>query len=56
VRVRVLGGLEVRTRDDQDVTPPGKKLRALIACLALPPGTVWSRERLNDHAFSKAFS
>src|SRR5215471_5780304 len=46
VNVRLLGGLEVRTRDDQDVTLPGPKLRALLACLALPPGTVWSRERL----------
>src|SRR5215831_3425351 len=46
VNVRLLGGLEVRTRDGQDVTLPGPKLRALLACLALPPGAVWSRERL----------
>jgi TolB-like protein/DNA-binding SARP family transcriptional activator len=46
VRVRVLGGLEIRTADDRDVALPGKKLRALVACLALPPGTPWSRERL----------
>src|SRR5262245_6455071 len=46
VRVRVLGGLEIRTADGQEVPLPSKKLRTLIACLALPPGTEWSRERL----------
>src|SRR5215510_4667400 len=44
--LRVLGGFELRAADGRDLTPPGKKLRALIACLALPPGEAWSRERL----------
>lgn len=44
--LRVLGGFELRAADGRDLTPPGKKLRALIACLALPPGKVWPRERL----------
>src|SRR5262245_44140009 len=44
--LRVLGGLEVRTADGRDVTPPGRKMRALFACLALPPGSTWSREQL----------
>jgi TolB-like protein/DNA-binding SARP family transcriptional activator/tetratricopeptide (TPR) repeat protein len=45
-RMRVLGGLEVRTADGRYVTPPGRKLRALLACLALPPSSPWSREQL----------
>src|SRR5215470_5827760 len=46
LRLRILGGFELRGADGQDLTPPGKKLRALIACLALSPGEAWSRERL----------
>jgi TolB-like protein/DNA-binding SARP family transcriptional activator len=45
--LRLLGGLEVRTADGRDVTPPGRKIRALLACLALPSGGAgWPRERL----------
>src|SRR4030095_7351589 len=44
--LRLLGGLEVRTADGRDVTPPGRKTRALLACLALPRGSAWSREQL----------
>jgi adenylate cyclase len=44
--LRLLGGLEVRTADGREVTPPGRKLRALLACLALPPASAWSREQL----------
>ena len=43
---RLLGGLEVRAADGRDVTPPGRKIRALLACLALPPGSAWPREQL----------
>ena len=32
--------------DGRDVTPSGKKQRALIACLALAPDSGWPRERL----------
>lgn len=46
MRLRLLGGAEVITADGQDITPPGKKLRALIACLALAPKAGWPRERL----------
>src|SRR5262245_69898 len=46
VSVRLLGGLQVRTAEGRDVTPSGKKVRALLARLALPPGTVLPRERL----------
>jgi DNA-binding SARP family transcriptional activator len=44
--VNLLGGLEIRTADGRDITPSGKKLRALIACLALAPAGGWPRERL----------
>ena len=43
---RLLGGLEVRTADGRDVTPPGRKSRALLTCLALPSGSAWPREQL----------
>src|SRR5262245_24774527 len=44
--LRILGGFELRAADGRDLTPPGKKLRALIVCLALSPEAPWSRERL----------
>jgi DNA-binding SARP family transcriptional activator/TolB-like protein len=46
--LRLLGGFQITTADGRDVTPPGKKLRALVACLALPPDRGWSRERLTE--------
>lgn len=45
--LRLLGGLEIRTADGRDLTPPGRKLRALVACLALSPPMGWSREQLS---------
>ena len=46
LKLHLLGGFQIRTSDGGDLAPPGRKLRALIACLALPPGVVWPRERL----------
>src|SRR5262245_34486124 len=46
LRLRLLGGMQVITAEDRDITPSGKKLRALIACLALAPKAGWLRERL----------
>lgn len=46
VRVRVLGGFELIGADGGDLTPSGRKLRALLAVLALAPETGWPRERL----------
>src|SRR5215475_6504921 len=46
LKLRLLGGFELTGADGQNLAPPGRKLRALIACLALPPGVAWSRERL----------
>ena len=44
--IRLLGAVAVRAADGRDLTPPGRKLRALLACLALSNGNGWSRERL----------
>src|SRR5262245_18577833 len=46
LRLRLLEGLEVRTADGREVTPPGRMVRALLAYLALPPASTWSREQL----------
>ncbi|MGH6891237.1 MAG: BTAD domain-containing putative transcriptional regulator, partial [Dongiaceae bacterium] len=46
LRVHVLGGFELSGADGHDLTPPGRKLRALIAVLALAPAAGWSREQL----------
>src|SRR6202008_3182725 len=46
LRVQVLGGFELRGAQGDDLTPPGKKLRALVALLALAPAGGWPRERL----------
>jgi TolB-like protein/DNA-binding SARP family transcriptional activator len=44
----MLGGFELTSADDGDLTPPRRKLRALVALLALPPAAGWSRERLAE--------
>ena len=46
MQICLLGGFEVTAADGRNLTPPGRKLRALLACLALPPGKPWPRERL----------
>ncbi|MGH6892880.1 MAG: BTAD domain-containing putative transcriptional regulator [Dongiaceae bacterium] len=46
VCVRVLGGFELS--GGGDLTLSGKKLRALVALLALAPHAGWSRERLTE--------
>jgi len=45
LRVRLLGGFEISAAG-QPVALVGRKLQALVACLALSPGTAWSREKL----------
>jgi TolB-like protein/DNA-binding SARP family transcriptional activator/Tfp pilus assembly protein PilF len=45
VSVRVLGGFELNGAGGE-VTLAGRKLRALVALLALPPSLGWSREQL----------
>ena len=44
--VRMLGGFALTSADGADLTPPGRKLRALVALLALAPAAGWSREQL----------
>src|ERR671923_1336244 len=46
VCVRVLGGFELSGAGGGDVTLSGRKLRALVALLALPPSLGWPREQL----------
>jgi TolB-like protein/DNA-binding SARP family transcriptional activator/Flp pilus assembly protein TadD len=46
LRVRLLGGFELTGADRGDLTPLRKKLRALVALLALAPPAGWSREQL----------
>jgi TolB-like protein/DNA-binding SARP family transcriptional activator/Tfp pilus assembly protein PilF len=42
----MLGGFELTSADGSDLTPPRRKLRALVALLALAPAAGWSREQL----------
>lgn len=44
--LRLLGGFELQWDDGRDGAPLGRKVRALLACLALPPGKSWPREKL----------
>jgi TolB-like protein/DNA-binding SARP family transcriptional activator/Flp pilus assembly protein TadD len=44
--VRVLGGFELIGADGGSLALSGRKLRALVALLALPPSLGWSREQL----------
>src|SRR5262249_61465811 len=46
LQVRLLGGFELRSGHGCDVAPPGRKVRALLACLALSLGKPWPREKL----------
>src|SRR5262245_10484556 len=46
LRLRVLGGFELTGADGADLSPAGKKLRALVALLALAPPSGWPRDRL----------
>jgi TolB-like protein/Flp pilus assembly protein TadD len=46
LQVRLLGGFELRSHHGRDLAPPGRKVRALVACLALSPGKPWAREKL----------
>ena len=46
LQIRLLGGLAITAADGTDVTPPGKKLRALVAFLSPHPGKIWPRGQL----------
>lgn len=51
--LRLLGGFAV-SRADQPITLAGRKTSALLAILALHPGTVLTRERLCDLLWSRS--
>jgi adenylate cyclase len=46
VFVRVLGGFELHGAQGGELSVSGRKLRALVALLSLPPSLGWSREQL----------
>ena len=46
LQIRILGGLDLRDDHGRNLTPPRKKLRALVALLAAAPAAGWSREQL----------
>ncbi len=46
LQIRLLGGFELRSSHGHDAAPPGRKVRALLTCLALSPGKPWPREKL----------
>ena len=46
LQVRLLGRFELRSGQGRDAPPLGRKVRALLACLALSPGKPWPREKL----------
>ncbi len=52
VLVRLAGPFRLEARDGLDVTPPGKRSKALVAMLALAPKAVRSRAWLQDHLWS----
>lgn len=46
VQLHVLGGFDLQPGQGQATIPIGRKVRALLTCLALSPGKAWPRERL----------
>src|SRR3954467_11193081 len=52
LRVCVIGAFRVLTHDGQDLTPRGRKARALLAILALTPTRRRSRAALQDKLWS----
>src|SRR5215831_11517006 len=45
-QLRLLGGFDLHSGEGQAAIPAGRKVRALLACLALSAGKVWPREKL----------
>ena len=46
VHLRLLGGADLRLDQGRIAIPAGRKVRALLACLALSSGKAWPREKL----------
>lgn len=45
--IQLLGPIAVRAADGRDLTPPGRKLRALLTCLAIARDNGWERDKLS---------
>src|SRR3954451_8686776 len=52
LRICVIGAFRILTPDGEDLTPPGRKARALLAILALTPTRRRSRPALQDKLWS----
>src|SRR5258707_13655009 len=52
LRISVIGAFRVLAHDGEDLTPRGRKARALLAILALTPGRRRSRPALQDKLWS----
>ncbi len=52
LRITLLGGFEAVSADGEGIAVQGRKPRALLACLAIKPGTAWSRDKLADLLWS----
>jgi TolB-like protein/Tfp pilus assembly protein PilF len=46
VYLRLLGGVDLQVGQGRTAIPAGRKVRALLACLALSPDRAWPREKL----------
>src|SRR5262249_10779941 len=46
LQIRLLGGFDLQSSRGGAEIPAGRKVRALLACLALSPGSAWPREKL----------
>src|SRR5215468_12775675 len=46
LQIRLLGGFDLQSSRGGVEIPAGRKVRALLACLALSPGSAWPREKL----------
>jgi TolB-like protein len=46
LRIRLLGGFDLQAGQGPIAIPAGRKVRALLACLALSSGEAWPREKL----------
>jgi TolB-like protein len=52
LQIRLLGGFELRSDRAPEVPPLGRKIRALVACVALSSGSSSSREKLMARLWS----
>src|SRR5262245_28678522 len=52
LQLRLLGGFELLSNPDEAAIAVGRKTRALLACLAVAPGTIWPREKLMAQLWS----